>query len=458
MTVAHLRQMETYVPPPRIMAPTEGRTSITYPPFAPLQDTTRIFFIDNKTSDIQSLNYDNDHSNYYTNIIHNADLSPEAAANQNITLDDRSRWVGNLKTSIKTNCPNVTEYNNSSSFRAKLMVDKTDPDAPVYEWFDLSIPEGNYTLNEVIDLMNNAIVNNYLANGRQNGVLVSDIGVKIDTRNFALGQDPVTTLVTPGKYTYKAFHPDIVLLPNCAVDFSQSRLSNMLGIRKRKPYQSGFVITYDDLQGGNIPALLDLNVYPGTTQPVQADDDGVSYNVTEGESGGWTTLYRSWALAYNNGGSIRASTLLTVPDVTGGLGQLYWSLPNAFKAPITFSDNSSSTETLPVIGMELFPLYQKLVYNTGAVYSQLVEQMTNATLVFNRFPNNQILMQPPYGTVTWISDNLPSVTDHGDQPVKNLLTGVQRICVTDDRRRPCPYIYKSLARVAPKVSSSATLQ
>ena len=112
-----------------------------------------------------------------------------------------------------------------------------------------------------IDLMNNAIVEHYLKVGRQNGVLESDIGVKFDTRNFRLGFDPVTGLVMPGVYTNEAFHPDIILLPGCGVDFTHSRLSNLLGIRKRQPFQEGFRITYDDLEGGNIPALLDVDAY-----------------------------------------------------------------------------------------------------------------------------------------------------------------------------------------------------
>src|SRR2546426_957827 len=41
----------------------------------------------------------------------------------------------------------------------------------------------------------------------------------------------------PGVYTNEAFHPDIILLPGCGVDFTHSRLSNLLGIRKRQPFQ-----------------------------------------------------------------------------------------------------------------------------------------------------------------------------------------------------------------------------
>lgn len=448
--------METYTPPPRILAPTEGRNSITYAPLAPVQDTTHIYYVDNKTSDIETLNYQQDHSDFYTNIIHNADLNPTDAATQTIRLDSRSRWGGKLKTILKTNCPNISEFFRTNSFKVKLMVDKTVPDAPIYEWVDLTIPEGNYTVDEVIDLMNNAVVDNYLRVGRQKGVLISDIGVKFDTRNFLLGLDPETGLVTPGKYTFKAFHPDIILLPGCAVDFTYTRINNILGIRKRYPYQQGFVISYDDLTKGNIPPLMDISKYPTTVEPILNDQDGNTYHITQiSDEPKWQCAYRSWAVSYNLQGGAYDNYLLTVPDITGGLGQLYWSLPDSFKAPITFSSNAAFP---PVNGMQMFPLHQKIVYNPNAVYAQLVEQMTNDTKIFNRFPNNAILMQQPYNTVTWISENVPSVTDHGVLPLKNSLRGVQRVSITDDRRRSCPYIYKSLATVAPQVLSSATLQ
>lgn len=452
--------METFRPPPRVLAPTEGRNSIQYPPLAPLQDTTHIYFVDNKTSDIENTNSTKDHSDFFTNIIHNADLSPADASTQDILLDSRSRWGAELKTLVKTNAPNVSAFFNSNSFRALLMSDKTDVNNPKFEWFTLTIPEGNYTSSEVIDFMNDAILQNYLLVGRQNGVTPSDIGVKIDTRNFGLGLDPLTGLITPGVYTYKSFHPDVILLPGCGIDFTNSRLNNMLGIRKRLPYEKGFQILYDDLAGGNIPPLLDLSSYPTTTKPVERDKNGLSYHVVlkSNNPNMWETEYRSWSLAYHNNGPIRKVTLLTVPDVTGGLGQLYWSFPDTFKAPITFSNNNSSTSTLPVVGLQNFPITHRAVYNGVAVYSQLVEQMTNATMVFNRFPDNQILIQPPASTVIWLSENVPSVADHGVQPIRNSLPGVQRVTLTDDRRRPCPYIYKSLATVTPKVLSSATIQ
>ncbi|AAF65556.2 penton base protein [Possum adenovirus 1] len=447
--------METYNPPPRVLAPTEGRNSITYAPLAPLQDTTHIYYVDNKTSDIQTLNYQQDHSDFYTNIIHNADLNPSDAATQTIRLDQRSRWGGELKTFLKTNSPNVCEFFNSNTFKARVMVSKSDSSNPVYEWVDLSIPEGNFTVDEVIDLMNNAIVEQYLAVGRQQGVEISDIGVKFDTRNFLLGLDPETGLVTPGKYTFKAYHPDIVLLPGCGVDFTNSRLNNILGIRKRQPYQEGFTIMYEDLTSGNIPPLLDVSAYPTEIRPCLEDPSGNTYHVTQVSTNVWECAYRSWNVSYQKKGNAYTTTVLTVPDVTGGIGQLYWSFPDSFKAPITFSNNAAEP---PVNGMQMFPLQQKIVYNPNAVYAQLVEQMTNETRIFNRFPSNAILMQPPYNTVTWISENVPSITDHGVQPLRNSLRGVQRVLLTDDRRRACPYIYKSLATVSPRVLSSATLQ
>lgn len=452
--------METFTPPPRVLAPSEGRNSIQYTPLTPLQDTTHIYFIDNKTSDIESTNSTKDHSDFFTNIIQNADYSPADSSTQDIKLDSRSRWGGQLRTIVKTNTPNVTEFFNSNSFRALLMSDKTSPSNPSYQWFTLEIPEGNYTISEVIDLMNDAVVKNYLTVGRQNGVMPEDIGVKFDSRNFSLGLDPVTGLITPGEYTYKSFHPDIVLLPGCAVDFTNSRLNNILGIRKRLPYESGFQISYDDLTLGNIPPLLDIVKYPTSTEPVTSDENGLSYHVVQISNSPprWETEYRSWYLSYINKGGAVKTTLLTVPDCTGGLGQLYWSLPDTFKAPITFSNNTTDTSSLPVIGIENFPVTQRAVFNAAAVYSQLVEQLTNKSMVFNRFPKNAILVQPPASTITWISENIPSITDHGVQPLKNSLTGVQRVTLTDDRRRPCPYIYKTLATVTPRVLSSATIQ
>ena len=76
--------------------------------------------------------------------------------------------------------------------------------------------------------------------------------------------------------------------------------------------------------------------------------------------------------------------------------------------------------------------------------------------VFNRFPENQILLRPPESTITSISENVPSLTDHGTLPLRNSVPGVQRVTVTDARRRVCPYVYKSLGVVTPRVLSSRT--
>ncbi|QEJ80755.1 III protein [Amniota adenovirus 1] len=454
-----------FKPSSRVMAPTEGRNSIVYAPLNPSYDTTRFFFVDNKASDISSLNVEQDHSDFFTNIIHNSDVSVSEASTQDITLDNRSRWVGTLNTSIKTCCPNVTEFNNTNSVRARLPVKKDEHGEYVFEWANLTIPEGSYNLGEIIDMLNVAVVDHYLENGRVNKLGYDEIGLKFDTRNFNLGRDPITTLVTPGRYTYKAFHPDIVLLPGCAVDFTHSRISNILGIRKSKPYQSGFVITYDDLDGGNIPALLDVTslgdngeMLGRELRPIYNDDTGVSYRVKGDSKTGFYTEYRSWALAYHSGGSVREWTLLVDPDVTGGLGQMYWSMPNAFMPPSTFSANARTPELSPVVAAELFPISQRSVYNASSVYAQMVEMLTNSTMVFDRFPTNEILKQPPYSTVTWISENIPSVKHHGAIPIRHSLSGVQRVTVTDDRRRTCPYVYKCLASVDPSISSSSTLR
>nr|QLI47695.1 MAG: penton [Adenoviridae sp.] len=457
--MSSLELQRAFKPADRVLAPTEGRNSIVYAPLNPTYDTTRLFFVDNKATDISSLNVEQDHSDFFTNIIHNADVAPSEASTQDIKLDERSRWVGNLKTTLKTCCPNVTSFNNTNSVRARLPVSKGDDGEYKYEWTTLTIPEGSYNLGEIIDMLNVAVVDHYLENGRVNGLKYEDIGLKFDTRNFKLGRDPVTTLVTPGRYTYKAFHPDIVLLPGCAVDFTRSRLSNVLGIRKLKPYESGFVITYDDLEEGNIPALLDVSsIGSGELRPVYADDNGVSYRVKGDSARGFHTEYRSWATAYHAGGPVREWTVLVDPDVTGGLGQVYWSMPNTFLPPATFTANARTPELAPVVAAELFPVAQRSVYNASSVYAQMVEMLTNSTMVFDRFPTNEIYKQPPYSTVTWISENVPSVKEHGPIPIKHSLSGVQRVTVTDDRRRTCPYVYKCLASVDPSVASSATLR
>lgn len=449
--------------PPRYLGPTEGRSSIRYSQLPPLYDTTKLFFIDNKSADIASLNYQNNHSNYLTSVVQNSDFTPQEAGTQTINFDDRSRWGAQFKTILHMNMPNVTEFMFSNSFRARLMSAKSETGVPTYEWFTLTLPEGNYSDITVIDLMNNAIVENYLEVGRQNGVDESDIGVKFDTRNMRLGYDPETGLVMPGKYTYMAFHPDIILAPGCAVDFTTSRLNNVLGIRKRQPFQEGFQIAYEDLVGGNIPALLDLDTYDpadsATIQPLRQDESNRTYHVGEDTSVADTfTYYRSWYLAYNYGDpstGIRSSTLLVTPDVTGGMEQVYWSVPDMYVEPVTFKA-SQNVSNYPVVGAELMPVRSRSFYNAQAVYSQMIQETTNQTLVFNRFPDNQILVRPPESTITSISENVPTQTDHGTLPIRNSVSGVQRVTLTDARRRASPYVYKSIGIAQPKVLSSRT--
>ncbi|AP_000270.1 III [simian adenovirus 21] len=521
--------------PPRYLAPTEGRNSIRYSELAPLYDTTRLYLVDNKSADIASLNYQNDHSNFLTTVVQNNDFTPTEASTQTINFDERSRWGGQLKTIMHTNMPNVNEYMFSNKFKARVMVSRKAPEGVTvddnydhkqdileYEWFEFTLPEGNFSATMTIDLMNNAIIDNYLEVGRQNGVLESDIGVKFDTRNFKLGWDPETKLIMPGVYTYEAFHPDIVLLPGCGVDFTESRLSNLLGIRKRHPFQEGFKILYEDLEGGNIPALLDVEAYENskkeqeakteaakaaaiakanivvsdpvrvanaeevrgdnytatsvateesllttaatgtkntetglTIKPVEKDSKSRSYNVLEDKV---NTAYRSWYLSYNYGDpekGVRSWTLLTTSDVTCGAEQVYWSLPDMMQDPVTFR-STRQVSNYPVVGAELMPVFSKSFYNEQAVYSQQLRQSTSLTHVFNRFPENQILIRPPAPTITTVSENVPALTDHGTLPLRSSIRGVQRVTVTDARRRTCPYVYKALGIVAPRVLSSRT--
>lgn len=447
--------------PPRYLGPTEGRNSIRYSQLPPLFDTTKLYLIDNKSADIASLNYQNNHSSFLTSVVQNKDFSPLEAGTQNIVLDDRSRWGGDFKTILHTNLPNVTEFMFSNSFRVKLMTayDRVTQ-VPTYDWVTLTLPEGNFSDHMVLDLMNNAIWEHYLLVGRNHGVQEEQIGVKFDTRNFKLGWDPVSELVMPGRYTFEAFHPDIVLLPGCAVDFTYSRLNNLLGIRKRMPFQEGFIITYDDLHGGNIPAVLDLEEYEANKviQPLKHDPSGRSYHVGEDpDAGSNDTAYRSWYLAYNYGPEkgIRQTTLLTSTDVTCGVEQVYWSLPDMACEPVTFKATQNPAN-YPVVGTELLPLHSRSFYNAQAVYSQLIQQTTNQTHVFNRFPDNQILARPPAPTIATISENVPTLTDHGVLTLKNNISGVQRVTLTDARRRTCPYVYKSLGVVTPRVLSSKT--
>nr|UAJ21419.1 capsid protein pIII [Duck aviadenovirus] len=477
---------ELYMPPQRVMAPKGGRNSIRYRDLYPAQNTTKLYYVDNKLSDLDTYNETANHSNFRTTVIHNQDLDPETAATESIQLDNRSCWGGDLKTSVKTNCPNVTRFFQSSVVKVYMMssrdpvtpgtpspITSPQPYAPTnakYKWYDIYIPEGNYSLCEIIDLLNEGIVQCYLKDGRQNNVLKSDIGVKFDTRYLNLMQDPVTKLVSPGKYVNKGYHPDIILLPGCAVDFTYSRLSLLLGIAKREPYQKGFVITYDDLEGGNIPALMDLNnisvddldkeiVNSVNIKPQYQDSKGVSYNVMEDSEGKPVTAYRSWLIAYNNIYSkAYSNTLLTVPDMSGGIGAMYWSMPDTFNPPTGFKDDNT-TFMAPVVGMNLFPTVGKAMYVGASNYVQRLENsMNGAVSAFNRFPENEILKQAPPINVSAVCDNQPAIVQQGTLPLKNSLSGLQRVLVTDDQRRPIPYVFKTLATVQPHVLSSATLQ
>lgn len=443
--------------PPRIYAPTEGRNSIVYSNLPPAQDTTKIYFIDNKATDVENYNQDKDHSNYFTNIVQTQNISNVDSSVQQIQLDDRSRWGGELQTSLKTCVMNCTHFFNSSSCRVKMMSNKNPVE---YKWYDIVVPEGNYILNDLIDLLNEAIVYQYLSEGRQNGVLESDIGVKFDTRNLSLGKDPVSNLVTPGSYLFKGYHADVILLPNCGVDFSQSRFGNLMGIRKRDTYTEGFQIMYDDLVGGEVPALMDVAAWTSSqqVQPIEYDPSGRSYHVITPIGGKPVTEYRSFVLAYNNIDSIAYKKfLLCQSDITGSLNQVYWAMPDIFKPPVTFKQESRP-DKLPVVGMQQFPFIGKSVYSGASVYNQLIESQTNQVHIFNRFYDNEILRQAPTINQALLAENVPLNANQGTIPIFSTLPGVQRVVVQDDRRRSVPYVTKSLATVLPKVLSSATLQ
>lgn len=475
-------EAELWMPPQRVLAPTGGRNSIKYRDIIPNQNTTKLFYVDNKLSDLDTYNIGANHSNFRTSVIHNQDLDPETAATESILLDSRSHWGGELRTSVKTNCPNITSFFQSNTVRVRLMCYRDpvtedesergfyDPKGAQYKWYDLTIPEGNYELSEIIDLLNEGIVQLYLMEGRQNNVLKSDIGVKFDTRYLDLLRDPITGLITPGTYVNKGYHPDIILLPGCAVDFTYSRLSLILGFGKRQPYSKGFVISYEDLEGGDVPALLDLSsvdvndgdgevINPERAKPLYRDAQGVSYNVVTSRLRRPQLAYRSWLLAYKQPGShVNTSMLLTVPDLSGGVGGMYYSMPDTFTPPTGFKDDNT-TNFAPVVGMTLFPAIGKISYMAASVYAQRLENSSiSATAAFNRFPDNEILKQAPPMNVTAVCDNQPAVVQQGTLPIKNSLSGLQRVLITDDQRRPIPYVHKTIATVQPRVLSSATLQ
>ncbi|AAB53754.1 III [Murine mastadenovirus A] len=461
--------------PPRYFAPTEGRNSIVYDQFPTCYDTTKLFLVDNKSADITDLNMQNDHSHFATTVVQNSEFTPREASTQHITLDNRSRWGAKLKTLIQTNLPSVTDYMYTNSLRVKLMESYDEATGTAtYEWHDITLPEGNFDSGRIIDLLNNAIWELYLTYGRQNGVREDQIGIKFDTRNFRLGFDPLTNLIMPGHYTYEYFHPDIVLMKGCAVDFSKTRLNNVLGWRKRYPYQPGFVITYDDLVGGDIPPLLDLAAYlkkprEGAGGPIiralQKDSKGRSYHVQYTDLGE-VTGYRSLYLAYNytsdvthlRKSTVRSWLVLTAPDITGGAQQLYWSLPDMALAPTTFRPSGQTPATFPVVSTEPLPIAARTIFNAQPGYAQIVNQNTSQTMVYNRFPENAILMRPPQPFMVQVPENVTTVTDHGTLPLQNTLSGVQRVAVTDSRRRTCPYVYKCAATLEPHIMSSRTLQ
>ncbi|QEJ80771.1 protein III [Southern Psittacara leucophthalmus aviadenovirus] len=486
-------ESELYVPMQRVLAPTGGRNSIRYRDLPANQNTTKLFYVDNKVTDVDTFNTEANHANFRTTVIHNQDLDPETAATETIQLDNRSYWGGDLTTAIKTNCPNISSFFQSNTVRVRMMYSRDPvpadpsseggaeiadestkgfycPKGAKYKWYDLTIPEGNYSLNELIDLLNEGVVQLYLREGRQNNVLKSDIGVKFDTRYLDLLKDPVTGLVTPGKYVHKGYHPDIILLPGCAVDFTYSRLSLLLGISKREPYGKGFMITYEDLEGGHVPALLDTSsvevndededvIILDNAKPVLRDPKGVSYNVVTDRTMRPFTAYRSWLIAYNKAGSwANRNTLLTVPDMSGGIGAMYTSMPDTFTPPTGFKDDNT-TNLAPVVGMNLFPSINKQVYVAASAYVQRLENSCQgATAAFNRFPENEILKQAPPMNISSICDNQPAVVQQGTLPLRNNLPGLQRVLITDDQRRPIPYVYKTIATVQPRVLSSATLQ
>lgn len=130
-------------------------------------------------------------------------------------------------------------------------------------------------------------------------------------------------------------------------------------------------------------------------------------------------------------------------------------MPDMMQDPVTFR-STSQISNFPVVGAELLPVHSKSFYNDQAVYSQLIRQFTSLTHVFNRFPENQILARPPAPTITTVSENVPALTDHGTLPLRNSIGGVQRVTITDARRRTCPYVYKALGIVSPRVLSSRT--
>ncbi|QCQ84154.1 penton [White sturgeon adenovirus 1] len=441
----------------RELTGTLGRNSIRYDEQGPIPDTTNIYLIDNKAKDIEYLNNGTqaNHSNFKTNIIQQQDLDPAMGSSRSITLDERSNWSAETTSYLKSNLININEFYSCNSVKILAQTSKE-----VYTWVDIVLPEANMILAEVIDMLNYQIFQAYLTTLKKDNLPYSDFGVKFDTRNMSLGVDPENNLIAPGTYAYKGYHADVILMPGCAVDFSNTRLSNILGIRKRATFEPEFIIHYDDLVGGEIPALLDVPYYldQHTSRPLTTDPDNNSYHVTEYVNGKWRTAYRSWYLAYNTTGSLaNQKFLLVAEDLTGGITQLYHCFPDMFKNPVSFI-KENSTNMLPIIHTDFLPFNTKEVWSGSAVYSQLVQNSTmRATNVFNRMPVNEIMIQAPAMNSCSLAVNHMSEKRHAPMPIRNSLAGVQRVTTLDDQRRPVPYIVKNMHVITPRVMSSFTL-
>lgn len=435
----------------RFLAPAEGRTSIRCQNGESLQDTTSIYFIDNKASDINNVNIGNSHSSFLTTINQNSHFSANESSHRGITLDGRSRWVGKAKIIVTSAMPNINEFMFSNQFTFSN---------PHGTWL-LRIQEGNLTVSETINLLNEAVTANYLQYGRPLGLNLTDWGLKFDTRNFLLGMDPTTGLMSSGVYLYKGYHPDIILLQGCSVDFTHSRLGNILGIRNLYPFSPTLKLSYDDIQLGNLPPLLDVADFQqtGVPKPLMTDPNGLSYNVNTSVTPP-VLNYRSWWVHMQRSqaaGEVQ-KYLFAACDATGEPGQMYLSLPDAYKPPITFNDQSGMADSeLPVVSAFPFPIYSYAIYDSGALANQQTEQVLCKSQLFNRLPKNEVYIIAPYMNFHQCSQNRSVETDVPEQPLKTSLSGLQRVVITDERRLAVPYITKSLITMQPSVSSSATL-
>ncbi|QLD29002.1 III [Red-eared slider adenovirus 1] len=463
----------------RLLAPIEGRESIRYDADRPTQGTTQLFLIDNKSADISAFNADKDHSDFFTTIVHDTRLPVEFSTTKSVTLDGRSRWVGETRLSMRTNAVNCNSFFQTSSFRALIPshVEGTT-DTVKFQWQTITLPEGNYPLGEYIDLMNEAMYRAWQRYSKPWGVSLNDgKGIKFDTRNFRLGVNEQTNMMDSGVYLYKGYHADVVLAPGFAVDFTHSRLSNILGWRRRQPYaDEDFIIRWEDLAGGNLPALKDPTSSSTNPSPLRTDSaTGLSFHVEEAP--GSTTAkpryqlkFRSLFLAYDRGaeetllgtvetsasqtnhGQVYKKFLLTESDITGGMGQLYLSLPDLCEDPVTFVP-SSDPSRMPVSAMFLMPANSKRVYS-----QQSIQLPSNSdAYVLNRWPSHQVWIASPPMTVFSVMENDPLEIRFGDLPLKNTLNGVQRVVVTDAQRRTVPYVAKATLTCQPRTAGSRTL-